>query len=132
MSEHQPALAEEGIALVGVGTGATWQAAALREGGVAFPLLSDLDRQLYVRLGLSNNAALKLARPSSVWRYARAAVRNLHSGPVQGRLAGDTTQLPGTAVLDARGSVVRLHRGDGFGDYPPLDDTLSRVRAAAG
>lgn len=132
MSEHQPALADEGIALVGVGTGATWQAAVLREDGVAFPLLSDLDRQLYVRLGLPNHATLRLARPASVWRYAQAVGRNLHSGPVQGCLAGDTTQLPGTVVFDATGNVRGLHRGTGFGDYPSIKNTLAKVRAAAG
>ena len=132
LNEHHASLDAEGIALVGVGTGATWQAAALRAETLAFPLLCDPERATYRRLELANRAGLRLARPSSVRRYVASFARNLCGGPKQGRVTGDPSQLPGTAILDAGGAIAWLHRGQGLGDYPPLDETLRRARDVAG
>lgn len=131
MSEHEPRLDAAGIGLIGVGTGATWQAAALRERGITFPLLSDPDRRVYERLALPRGSWAQLLRPASAWRYARWALRNLRGGHGQGRFTGDVAQLPGTAVLDAEGALVWLHRGEGLGDYPSLEETLEAVEGAS-
>lgn len=126
LREAEPQLAQLGVRVVGVATGADYQARALMDDGIPFPLLVDPDRNLYRALGIDRIAWYRFLQPSTWRRYLRAA-----KGARQGRLTGDLRQAPGVVIIDLDRRVRYLHRGVTLADYPDLDEVLDELRAIA-
>jgi hypothetical protein len=116
-----------GARVIGVGTGADYQARELMAGGVPFTLLVDPERNLYRALGLDHIRWYRFLQPTTWARYLRAAGR---ARP--GRLAGDVRQAPGVAIVDTAYRLRYLHRGTTLGDYPPVGEVLAALRAVVG
>jgi hypothetical protein len=127
LREAEPEIDSLGARVVGVATGADYQARSLMEGGVPFPLLLDPQRNLYRALGIEHIRWHRWLRPGTWVRYLGAARQAR-----QGRLTGDLRQAPGVAIIDTERRVRYLHRGTTLGDYPPLPDVLAALRAIAG
>jgi peroxiredoxin len=110
-------------AALGVSVGAAHQARWLvEERGIRFPLLVDHERRVYEALGLPRKWWVSL-NPRGWWNYARAIAR----GSRQGKII-EPNQLPGLALLDSDADAVWVHRGKALGDYPKLDDVVSRLQ----
>lgn len=126
LREAEPEIAAIGARVVGVATGADYQARQLIEAGVPFPLLLDPDRNLYRALGLDHIRWHRFLQPATWRRYLRAS-----RGARQGRLTGDLRQAPGVAIIDTERRLRYLHRGTTLGDYPPLEEVLAALREIA-
>lgn len=126
LREAYPAVQAMGADVVAIGTGAAYQARALREDGVPFDLLLDPDRELYRALGVERIRWRQYLKPRT-WRGYLSGAR----GARQGRITGDPQQAPGVVIADADGIVRLLHRGITLGDYPPLDEVLDVLRGLA-
>lgn len=126
LREAEPEIASIGARVIGVATGADYQARDLMQHGITFPLLIDPDRNLYRALGIDHIAYHRFLQPSTWLRYMRAA-----RGARQGRLTGDIRQAPGVAIIDTGRRLRYLHRGTTLGDYPPLADVLTALRDIA-
>jgi peroxiredoxin len=123
LREAEPEINALGARVIGVATGADYQAQKLMEDGIPFPLLVDPDRNLYRALGLGHIRWYRFLQPSTWRRYVVAA-----RGARQGRLTGDLRQAPGVAIVDSGGRLRYLHRGTTLGDYPPLPEVLAALR----
>ncbi len=124
LREVEPEITALGARVIGVGTGADFQARHLMESGVPFPLLVDPERNLYRALELEHIAFKKWFQPSTWTRYFRGARRGR-----QGKLTGDLRQTPGVAIIDPQPRLRYLHRGTTLGDYPPIEDVLAALRS---
>lgn len=124
MREAEPQITALGARVIGVGTGADFQARDLMENGISFPLLVDPERNFYRVLGLARIRWYKFFQPSTWTKYLRGA-----RGARQGRLTGDIMQTPGIAIIDPDRRLRYLHRGTTLGDYPALDEVLDALRA---
>jgi hypothetical protein len=124
LREAEPRITALGGRVIGVATGADYQARALMADGIAFPLLVDPDRNLYRALGIDHIAWRRWLQPSTWRRYFRGA-----RGARQGKLTGDLRQAPGVAIIDRQRRLRYLHRGTTLGDYPPLDEVLAALEA---
>lgn len=127
LREAEPRITALDGRVIGVATGADYQARALMDGGIPFPLLVDPDRNLYTALGIDHIAWDRWLRPSTWRRYLRGARRAR-----QGALTGDLRQAPGVAIIDPGRRVRYLYRGRTLGDYPALDEVLSELAKIAG
>lgn len=123
LREAKPEIESLGAHVIGVATGADYQAQALMAEGVPFLLLVDPDRNLYRALGLQHIRWYRFLQPSTWRRYLRAA-----RSARQGRLTGDLRQAPGIAIIDTKRRVRYLHQGTTLGDYPPLEEVLGALR----
>lgn len=126
LCEAEPRISALGGRVIGVATGADYQARELMDGGIRFPLLVDPDRNLYRTLGLDHIRWNRWLQPSTWRRYLRGA-----RGGRQGRLTGDLRQAPGVAVIDQERRLRYLHRGTTLGDYPPVNDVLAALEATS-
>lgn len=124
LCEAEPRIRALGGRVIGVGTGADYQARELMDRGVPFPLLVDPDRNLYRALDLDHIHWRRWLQPSTWRRYLPGA-----RGGGQGRLTGDLRQAPGVAVIDRDRRLRYLHRGTTLGDYPPVTDVLAALEA---
>lgn len=127
LRERKEEIESLGAGVVGVGTGADFQARQLMARGVPFPLLVDPERNLYRVLGLEHIRWHRFLQPSTWWRYLRSA-----RVARQGRLTGDVRQSPGVAIIDTDRRIRYLHRGTTLGDYPPVEEVLQALRAVTG
>lgn len=133
LDRHTAELEEAGIRVVTVGVAADFQAEHLAQTyDIAMPLLLDADQNLYRALDLPRLRGLAWLRWSTYRNYVplfwNRYIRRSVDGPTQGRPAGDATQMPGIAILDADGRLAYVHRGQGLGDYPPLAEVLAAAR----
>lgn len=126
LREAEPEITALGGRVIGVATGADFQARQLMASGIPFPLLVDPDRNVYRALGLDHIRWYHFLQPSTWRRYLAGA-----KGARQGRLTGDLRQAPGVAVIASDRRLRYLHRGTTLGDYPPLDEVLAALRSVA-
>jgi peroxiredoxin len=126
VSERLDQVQAVGGAALGISVGTQQQASWLMgERGVRFPLLVDPDRHLNQALDLPRKWWVTL-NPRGWWYYLRAIAR----GGRQGKVVA-ANQIPGLALLDAEANALWIHRGNGLGDYPDLDQVLSELGALA-
>jgi len=131
LHERRDQFAGRGVDVVVVGVAAGFQADHLASTyGIEFPLLLDPDQNLYRALDIPRLRTVDFLR----WRtwttylplFWRRYVTRTVDGPKQGRIVGDPAQLPGIAFIE-NGVVRWIHRGLALGDYPPVDELLTRL-----
>lgn len=127
LREAEPQIESLGARVIGVATGADYQARQLMDSGIPFPLLVDPDRNLYRALGLDRIPWHRFLQPATWWRFAQAS-----RGARQGRLTGDLRQAPGVAIIDTEGRLRYLHRGRTLADYPSLGEVVVALGAITG
>jgi len=110
-----------GADVVAIGTGAHYQARHLMETGTPFPCLIDPDTRVYGALGARRLRPRSILDGRNYRNYWRALVRRRAH---QGRMTGDSWQLPFVAVLNADGRLIHVYLGEAIGDYPPLGVVL--------
>ncbi len=123
LREHADEIDAMGAGVVGVATGAGWQAERLMEQGTPFPLLVDRERNVFRALGLERIRWYRWLLPTTWWRYAKGS-----RGARQGALTGDILQAPGVAVIAPDRRVLYLYRGRTLADYPPVAEVIAAVR----
>lgn len=128
-------LANRGISVAAVSARADHQAKWLRdEQGIRYPLLLDPERELTRAIGLGRFRPWEIAKPSVLKRYVPAFtsryLKRVEQRSRQG-IPADPFQLPGLVVLDGDRRIVHLHRGEGLGDYPPIDEVIEAALAGA-
>ena len=127
LSDRHPDLEQMGVAVIGVGPAAPYQARLLQDRGIRFPLLIDPTRSLVGRLALQPQSLARFLFDVRGWfRWMAAWFR----GGRQGRITAGHGELPAILVLDATSRVVWMHRGRYIGDYPPMSATLRALRRA--
>ena len=123
LEEHRHDLDSAGVAVLGVGRAADFQAAHLMESGIGYELLVDPDEHMYHALDLRRFPWWRMLDPRTWRNYVRSLRRAR-----QGRITNHPLQSPGVVALDADLRVRYLHRGATIGDYPPvqvvIDDLL--------
>lgn len=123
LREARGEISEAGVGIIGVATGAAFQARDLMSRGIDFPLLVDPERELFEALGLEHIAWHRWFAPSTWIKYVRGA-----RGARQGAFTGDLRQSPGVAIIEPDRTIRYLHRGITLGDYPPLAEVLAAVK----
>lgn len=116
-----------GGAVIGVGPAAPDQAARMAKDDVPFPLLLDPEHRVGRRLGIGRQSLLRYIFNLRAWaRWLAAFARHRRLA----RFTGRPANLPGVAVVAADGQVRWAHRGRAIGDYPPIDEVISRLSSA--
>lgn len=123
---HDEVVAAGGM-VVGIGPAAPYQARLLEGHGIPFPLLLDPDRLVATRIGLGRQTLTRYLLDPRGW--VRWLTSWFHGGR-QGRITAGHAELPAIVVVDASARVTWLHRGRFIGDYPPMSETLGRLRMA--
>lgn len=123
LREHADEIDALGAGVIGIATGAGWQAQRLMEQGTSFPLLVDPERNVFRALGLDRIRWYRWLSPQTWWRYAKGARRAR-----QGALTGDILQAPGVAVIAPDRRVLYLYRGRMLADYPPIGEVMAALR----
>jgi hypothetical protein len=93
------------------------------ETGLAWPLLVDVNREIYRGYGMLTASFWDVWGPKTWWAYARA----LSGGQKPVRSEGDIFQRAGDVLIDPAG-IVRLHHvGSGPADRPSVASILARI-----
>lgn len=124
MREAHPAIEKLGAQVVAVGTGASFQARRLMEGGMPFPCLVDPEARLYRVLGIGRVGLREVLSPAMYRNYWRAWRR----GNRQGQVTGDPRRLSGVIIADSAGRLCWRHVAGTIGDYPAVATVLDRLR----
>lgn len=113
-----------GARVVAVGGSADYQAQWLRDTkGVQMPLLLDPDQQVRHLAELGNLSARQMLSPRGGLNYIRAMRRGLRPQ----KITKDTVRSPGVALLGPDLAVRWTYEGKMLGDYPSVDELLSRA-----
>jgi peroxiredoxin len=94
---------------------------------LAFPILRDLDRNVYRAYGLGRGSFTDVWNWAAVKKYAsilRRGRRHLE------RATEDTRQLAGDFVIAPDGTLAWGYWGDGPADRPSVDDVIAAVAAS--
>jgi peroxiredoxin len=94
--------------------------------GLPYPVLSDPDRRAYRMFGLKQGQRERLWSTETAGAYLRGLLR----GTLPRRPRGDTAQLGGDFVIDARGRIVFAHRGTSPADRPQVSALVDALREA--
>jgi len=95
---------------------------------VQFPILADVDRELYRLLGVGRGSVRDVWSPGTIATYARLMRRGR-------RLrwpTGDTRQLGADAVIARDGRLHRLWLPSGPDHRPPMADVIAAVASVPG
>lgn len=107
-----------------VGNGSpTFARAFVEDFGIEAPLLVDPSRRTYRALGLGRPGLLSLFVSGAA---AKALLRALRAGFMQGPVRGDALQLGGALVVARDGRILFRHAAEHAGDHP---DVAGLVRA---
>jgi AhpC/TSA antioxidant enzyme len=93
--------------------------------GLAYPVLADETRAVYLAYGLRRGSWWRVWGVNSVRGYGRL----LRQGRRLERPTGDTLQLGGDFVVDPVGRLAYAYRSRGPDDRPSVDDLLDAVRS---
>ncbi|CAN5763026.1 hypothetical protein BH23ACT1_BH23ACT1_11100 [soil metagenome] len=129
MREQRDRLDELGAVAVAVGFSPVAALAELADHLAwpsSWPFLSDVDRVLYLRLGLGRAPLREVYTPATLRIYREAARR----GEAMHRPVEDARQLGGDAVVRA-GAVVQIWRPSSPDDRPAMSDVLAALAVAA-
>ena len=121
-----------GAQIVAIGQGTPAEAAEqCRRLGASFPCLGDPEKDSYRAFGLPRGSWKEILIDPI--RAGNQAVRSGQRVSIRGSLLrqSDWFQLPGTAVVDRRGTLRYLYRSRHSGDLPPVDALLAAVKAIA-
>lgn len=100
--------------------------AAYREHlGVDFPVVADLDRTLYRRLGVGRGSLRRVWSPGTLRMYAGLILR----GRRLRRPTEDTRQLGADVVVDRDGRLAKLWTTAGPDDRPDVGEIVAAVGA---
>ncbi len=89
--------------------------------------LTDETTAPYLTYGLSRGGAKELMS----FDVAKAAVRAMARGNVQGKTIGDAQMMPGTFVIDRQGIIRYSYYSAHAGDHPPISALLAGGRETA-
>jgi hypothetical protein len=93
--------------------------------------IGDEDKRTYRAMGLESYNFLRLFSDRALQRrHAENKAAGFSQNWSATKLA-DGAQLPGAAIVDARGVIRWLHRGAHPGDLPPMSAMLERAQALA-
>lgn len=110
--------------MIGIGPTADYQAQALLDQGMPFPLLLDPDNLLRTAVGADDRFSIReLLNPQAAVTYWRAARQRGNSDPDWSQ----TTERPVVLVLDERLDVTWTYIGKKLGDYPSVDRILTAL-----
>lgn len=124
MREAQDQLAEHDAQVIGVGPTADYQAQALLDDGMPFPLLLDPDNGLRHAVGAADGFTWRqLVNPGAVGAYWRAKRQAKNSDPIWSQ----TMERPVVLVLDQHLNITWTHIGEKLGDYPSIDQVLAAL-----
>lgn len=116
-----------GVRVVAVGGSADYQARWLQgDQGVQMPLLLDPNQQVRALAGLGNLRVHQLLSPRGAGNYLRAMRRGLRPQKV----TRDTIRSPGVAIFGPDLAVQWTYEGKMLGDYPTIDEVVTRARDA--
>lgn len=125
--EVYPQITDMGARAIAVATGAVFQARRLMDEGMPFACLVDPEARLYEALGIGRLGWRHLLDPKTYSAYL-GPIRHARR---QGRITGDPRRLSGVALFDSGGALRWRHISSTIGDYPPVTEVLTRVRALA-
>jgi len=91
--------------------------------GLDVPVLADVDRVLYERLGARRTSFARVWNPRTLSMYARLVAR----GRRLERPRDDTRQLGADALLDSEGRLRRVWLPDSPDARPSIDDLAAAV-----
>jgi len=98
-----------------------------REMGLDIPLYGDPHRAIYETFGFERGSVARVWLDPRVWmRYAKLLAR----GRRFTRIAQDTLQLGGDAVIDAEGRLRWIYRSHGPEDRPSVDELIAAIDRA--
>jgi hypothetical protein len=123
LSERTDALETAGAGALGIGPSAAYQARALERRGIGFPLLLDPEHRFAAAIGQGRMPLWRFLLDVRGWgRWWRALPR---SG--QGVITGGWWELPAVVITDERARVRWAHLGRHIGDYPDVDEVITRL-----
>ena len=97
--------------------------------GIPFECLGDPRREAYARIGLGKGT-LRQLMGWQVIKRGREAYRT--GGPTRGAEGGLISLMPGTFVLDRRGTIAFSHYNRNAADNPPVSEVLEALRSLSG
>jgi peroxiredoxin len=129
LREAQQQVSGLGAQVIGVATVADYQAQALIDAGMPFPLLLDPENLLRRELGIAGRFSLaRLLHPQGAVAYWRAARQAKDFGPIWSQ----ATQRPAVVIVDDHLEVGWSHFGKQLGDYPTVGEVLAATARIAG
>lgn len=124
MQEHIDKIEALGARPLGISFAADYQAELLMKDQIGFELLLDPERNF--KADALSMAKIKLwtyIKPSVMWRYLKWARKAR-----QGKITAGLSEPPAVAIIDTKGVVRYLYKGETLGDYPPFDDVMAELR----
>lgn len=92
--------------------------------GVEFPVVADVDRELYRLLGAGRGSLRRVWSPRTLVLYADL----LRRGRRLRRATDDTRQLGADVVVDRDGRIARVWLPSGPADRPHVDEIVAAVQ----
>lgn len=130
VSEAQAVLDEfpDGTQVVAIAGSAAYQARWLRKTkAVTLPLLLDPDERVRSVADLGNLSTTSWVKLKGWKNYLGSMQRGFRPQIP----TSDALKAPGIVIFDRDFSVLWVHGGGTLGDYPPIDDLVSKVRELA-
>jgi peroxiredoxin len=119
----------EGSEVVAIAGSAAYQARWLRDTkDVHLPLLLDPEGRVRAVADLGNLGTTGWVTPKSWKNYLGSMQRGFRPQVP----TSDALKAPGIIIFDRDFSVLWVHRGETLGDYPPIDDLVSKVQELVG
>ncbi|MDX1510327.1 MAG: redoxin domain-containing protein [Nitriliruptorales bacterium] len=124
-----------GVSVAAISARAAHQARWLRdEQGVRYPLLLDPEHELCRAIDLGRFRPWEIVKPKVYRNYLPAFRRRwVTRDDTRSRqgVPADPFQLPGVVVVDGERRLLFVHRGEGLGDYPPIEELIQAALAHA-